>query len=359
MAILFNETEIKNIKILPGMFGGPDYPEFNYPVSHKENYIANMNGKGHWVPTANDVIWFCPTVFPDNQAKGNVHELLEVPKSELGGLDMFGVEWEYVSEVGGSTVRPGSSILEDANDWEKVLKFPDINAWDWEGCAARNKAYLADSGRLVNTVICTGWFERLVSFMDFAEAAVAMIDDDQREAVIALFNRLTDLHIKIVEKFLTHFPGLIHGFTMHDDWGAQRSPFFSRQVVEEMLVPTHKRMVDYLHNKGLYADFHCCGAIDMLLPCIDEIGYDRIEVMPLVNRDKFYQTYGQKMMLTYTPDEVSENATEEEYRQAARTFVDKYFNKGTKCIMETYYRPMPVAFLKELYTYSRKKSNSF
>jgi hypothetical protein len=359
MNLPFSEKEVENIRIMPGMFGGPDYPEFDYPVSHKENYVANMEGRGYWVPTANDVIWFCPTVFPDNAAKGNVHETLKVSKDQLGGKDMFGIDWEYVPHVGGSTVRPGAPLLKNVNDWKKTIKFPDINTWDWEGCAKRNTDYLAGSGRLVNTVICTGWFERLISFMDFSEAAVAMIDDEQRDALGELFESLTDLYIKIVDKFLEYFPGLIHGITMHDDWAAQRAPFFSPGVVEEVLFAPHKRMAEYIRQKGLYADFHCCGAIDMLLPNIAKIGYDRIEVMPLVNRENFYANYGSSMMLTYTPDAPPENATEEDYKRAARNFVDKFFNKGTKCILETYYQPMPVEFLKELYVYSRKKSSSF
>ena len=359
MGIPFDEKEVENIKILPGMFGGPDYPEFDYPVSHKENYVANMNGHGYWVPTANDVIWFCPAVFPDNAAKGNVHEVLKVPKESLGGKDMFGIDWEYDPLIGGSTVRPGNPTLKNANEWKEIIKFPDVDGWKWEACAARNSGYLANSGRLVNLIICTGWFERLISFMDFAQAAVAIIDEGQRAAVTALFEKLTDLHIQILDKYLEHFPGLIHAVTMHDDWGSQTTPFFGRGLVEEVLVAPHKRMADYIHSKGLYADFHCCGAIDRLIPCIEEIGYDRIEVMPLVNRDDFYRKYGGSIMLTYSPDEMPEEAAEGDYKKAARAFVDKYFNKGNKCILETYYRPMPIAFLKELYICSRKKSNTF
>jgi hypothetical protein len=359
MKIPFTKKEIEQIKIMPGMFGGPDFPEFAYPISHKENYAANMKGEGCWVPTSNDVIWFCPTVMPDNPAKGNVHEVLKVPKEKLGGRDMFGIEWEYVPLVGGSTVRPGKPLLQDANDWEGIVRFPDVDSWDWAGCAERNRAYLGSEGRLVNTVICTGWFERLISFMDFAEASVAMIDEDQKEAVKALFERLTDLYIAIVDRYLVWFPGLIHGITMHDDWGAQRAPFFSETVVKDLLLGPHKRMADYIHSRGLYADFHCCGAIDMLLPTIAEIGYDRLEVMPLVDRDNFYTNYGDRMMLTYTPDPVPDDASPEERKKAARRFVDKYFNRGKLCILETYYRPMPFEFLEEMYIYSRRKSESF
>lgn len=358
MGIPFDEKEVENITIMPGAFGGPDYPEFDYPISHRENYDANMAGEGCWVPTSNDVIWFCPSAYPDNPAKGNVHEAVPYT-GERGGADMFGIEWEYESEAGGSTVRPGKPALNDANDWKEVIVFPDIDSWDWEGCAAINTDYLANGDRSVNVVICTGWFERLISFMDFQYAAVAMIDEDQRDAVEELFDRLSDLYIEIIDKFLEVFPGLIHGFTMHDDWGAQRAPFFGPGTVEDLLVKPQKKVVDYLHERGLYAEMHCCGAIDPLLPCIEEIGYERLECMPLIDRDAFYENYGDKIMLTYTPDPLPENPTEEDIRQAARTFADKYFNKGKKCLLETYYEQMPTEFLKELYVYSRKKSENF
>jgi hypothetical protein len=29
---------------------------------------------------------------------------------------MFGIEWEYVPQVGGSMVRPGKPFVEDANE---------------------------------------------------------------------------------------------------------------------------------------------------------------------------------------------------------------------------------------------------
>lgn len=359
MRIPFTNQEIENPKMMPGMFGSPPYPEFNYPVSHKENFIANMNGKGHWIPSSNDIIWFCPAAYPDNPAKGNVHEAVPFPKDQLGGTDMFGIEWEYVPAIGGSTVRPGKPVLDDVNRWREVIKFPDVNSWDWDGMAAVNMDYLSKGDRIVNTVICTGWFERLISFMDFAEAAMAMIDEDQRDAVNALFDRLSDLYIEIIDRFLETFPGLIHAFTLHDDWAGQVSPFFSPTVIREVLTKPIKRVVDHLHGKGLYADMHCCGAIDMLLPCIEEIGFDRLEVMPLLDREAFYENYGHRMMLSYTPDALPENYTREDCEKAARAFVDQFFNKGKTCMLETYYRGMPAEFLTELYSYARKKSLSF
>jgi hypothetical protein len=359
MGIPFSSKEIENITIMPGMFGGPDYPAFDYPASHRENYDANMRGAGHWVPTSNDIIWFCPEVFPDNPAKGNVHEAVKFPRDRLGGRDMFGIEWTYQADIGGSTVRPGTPLLADANDWRRVIVFPDIDRWKWAESVERNTAYLRDSGSSVNTVICTGWFERLISFMDFGPAAKAMIDRKQKEALGGLFDSLTDLYIEIVDKYLDSFPGLIHGITVHDDWGHQNGLTLGARTIREVLYGPIKRIVDHIHGKGLYADMHNCGKIDKLIPILVDIGFDRLENQPLVDRDDFYKNYGAVMNMSYTPDPLPEDATEDDYRKAAREFVDKYFNKGTKVLLETYYQPMPMAYLKELYICSREKSNTF
>jgi hypothetical protein len=356
MGIAFNEREITDIKTLPGMYGAPDYPEFNFPVSHRENYLANMRGEGYWLPTSFDVTWFCPSLDPNNVAKGNVLEAQRYPKDRLGGVDMFGVEWVYEADIGGSTVMPGNPILADANDWREIIQWPDISEWDWQGGLAANRDWLNAEDRYVNVVIATGWFERLISWMDFENAAIALIDPDQKAAVKEIFEALTDLYIKMVDAFLEHFPNMIDGFTMHDDWGSQGAPFFSEATVREMMMPSAKRMVEYIHSKGLLAEVHSCGRILALAPVLVELGYDRWEAQPLVDKDEFYRLYGDKLMLTYTADALPKDATEDEARAAARGFVDKYFNKGTRCLLETYYESMPWAFMHELYVASRKKS---
>ena len=54
---------------------------------------------------------------------------------------MFGVNWIFDEAANGSMVVPGSPILEDANDWKEVIKFPDVDSWDWEGSAKKNGCF--------------------------------------------------------------------------------------------------------------------------------------------------------------------------------------------------------------------------
>ena len=78
--------------------------------------------------------------------------------------------------------------------------------------------------------------------MGFEDAAVAIIDEDQQDALKELFDKLSDLYVKLVDKFVEYYN--VDGFLIHDDWGTQRAPFFSVDVGREMLVPYMKKVTD-------------------------------------------------------------------------------------------------------------------
>ena len=103
--------------------------------------------------------------------------------------------------------------------------------------------------------------------MDFEEAAVAMIDEDQQEAVKDLFDKLADLYIELIKKFQSVFgKEQIAAVCLHDDWGHQRGIFFSADTIREMVVPYMKKVVDFIHAEGMIAECHSCGKVDPLLP---------------------------------------------------------------------------------------------
>ena len=354
--IPFSEKELEGITYEENPFSGPDTPLFNYPVTRKENFLACLRGEGYWVPTTNDIQLFHTKIVPCHQARGAIEDADPLPPENLGGKDMFGIEWAFDPVTFGSIVRPGNPVLKDANDWKEIIQFPDIDSWDWEASAKENAEFL-DTDKLVSVYFFSGYFERLVSFMDFEGALIALIDEDQKVAVKELFKALTDLYIKMVNKYCEYFPGKIDNIMLHDDWGSSHAPFFSPDTIKEMLMYEPMRLVNYIKSKGIAASGHCCGNITSVLQYHVEIGYQMLEVQDLVDKDLFYENYADKVMLTYSPDPLPENPTAEQSREAARRFVDTYFNKGKKIVVEGYYTPLTTEFLEELYICSRKKSD--
>lgn len=177
-------------------------PEFSTPVGVKENMRRFASGEVPvWMPYGQYQV-FGPEILPDNVARGRVFE--ENATSRKGGVDLFGVNWVYDYSARGSMVRPGNPMLADVNDWKAVIPFPDVDAWDWEGSAKRNARFLQTDLPIQMTQF-SGLFERLISFMDFENAALALIDEEQEAAMDDLFSALTDVYIQIVDKCVEHF----------------------------------------------------------------------------------------------------------------------------------------------------------
>lgn len=352
--IPFSEDELKVVKMEPTRAG--DRPVYNYPVSRKEAYYsAVLNKEPLWFITGNECVTFCPSVIPDHVARAFVFEA--EPKEKSGGIDMFGVEWEYVPVAGGSMVKGGNPLLEDANDWKEVIKFPDIESWDWEGSKELNKNFLSSDKFNKITLLNGCWFERLISFMDFAGAAMAMIDEDQEDALKELMHATTDLYIKIIDKCFATYENL-DGVSIHDDWGSQQSPFFSEEAARNIILPEMKRLVSHIHDMGKVIELHSCGHNESRCHIFVEAGFDAWAPMSMNNCTELFDKYGDKICISLSdykcPVDLT-TLTEEEQRQAARDFVDRYVVPGKPVAMGMATSWMTPAYREALYKASRIK----
>ena len=350
----FDPKELEVVRETPATAMMPSVKIYNYPVSPKEGVKATMSRKPIWQTMGIDSRMFIPRLFPDNTARAFAFESQPFDvTTEGGGKDMFGIEWEYIAQVNGSMVRPGKPFLSDANEWYEKLVWPDIDAWDWKGSAEKNNDTYLATDSYNSCWLMNGWFERLISFMDFEGAIMALIDEDQKDAVKDLFNKLSDLYIDIIGKHFDYFPG-IDGFLIHDDWGSQKETFFSPAVAEEMIVPYMKKVTDYIHSRNKFAELHSCGQILKQVPNMIAAGWDAWAGQPMNDTHKIYELYGDKILIGVIPDNFDPDTTsEEEQRAIARSYADK-FCRPDKPSYFNGYRNITPAFREELYIRSRE-----
>jgi hypothetical protein len=373
------KKELEVVGNYPSMFGGfPGNPKYNTPVTPLENIrlalkrdaSGALKGEQIWEPQGGDVFTFCTGNYPDVIARGFTIESKMINNdTEAGGPDMFGIEWEWVQAVQGSMVRPGSEPFHDDPDafleWEKYLgkeingtKFiwPNIDDWDWEAAAERNKSVLEDKSRSIMPWVFTGFFERLISLMNFQNAAVAMIDEDMQEAIHRLFDKLCGLYDQMFEKFNKYFGATMVYF--HDDWGSQQKSFLKPETYDEMIVPYLKRVCESLHKRGMYINFHSCGKIEPLVPLMIKANVDiwsgqpmndRLQVLK-DNHGKIYVEFGPEatgMMVQMSPEEQEKNVND--WLAIYGDYIDSIF-------VNTSFGGTPVTY-KVIYEYSRKKFN--
>ena len=327
---------------------------FDFPVSEREAYKSLiLDKKPVWAPYGVETGFFCPSIIPDNIARAFVFEGERWPQPYTKAPDMFGINWVFVPTAGGSMEDP----LEDVNDWKEVLKFPDPESWDWKGSAEKNKAYL-DNGKANIFWFLNGMgFERLISFMGFENAAMALLDEDQEDALHELLHALTDLHIKMVDLACDAYGDGVSGFCLHDDWGSQKSPFFSTAAGKEFFVPEWKRFTDHIHSKGKIADLHSCGHIEAQIENIVAGGWDSWTPMPMNDTHELYEKYGDKIVIGIVADKWDPTASEEEQYEAGKKFAEKFFQPG-KVGAYSMYTGIPItdAYARGMYETSRKLS---
>ena len=323
----FSEEELKVIgeHVGPTSFGrfSMKNPMYNTPITPKENVaLCVKREKPLWFPSGRDFCNLESRTNIDHVARAEVIDMGPPYKDEeKGGKDLFGITWVYVPTVGGSMVQPGNPTLLDANDWPEVIKFPDIDALDWDECKRLNSC-LNESTRSFHVTFQNGIFERLISFMDFEGAAMALIDEEQQDAVHALFNKLCDMYIAMIDHYLEFLK--LDGVVFHDDWGSQRAPFFSLDVCMEMVAPYIKRVADHCHAKGLWFQQHCCGKNELLVPAMIYAGVDMWQPQRMNDVEMLREKYGDKIMFSIAPPEVPKDAGEDLIDKLAREFVDKF-----------------------------------
>lgn len=311
-----SELEIRGkYTVVDTNYGYPDFGvnKLSNPVTPKENLKLFLERKDfYWVPNFyNDVNIIYPDIIPDCFAT----------KME-GGFDSFGVEWTPTHPELGlpAFVEPGKPTLTDIADWKEVLSFPDVDSWDWEGSGKKFKEGLCQD-RINVGILQSGFFERLIALMDFQYAAMALLEDP--DSVKEFFDKIADYNIDVMEHFVKYHD--IEMILIHDDWGAQRSPFFSHDTLQDVIIPYYKRMADRAHELGLYVMTHCCGCSETFVPEMIEAGSDIWQLQLNANPDiiKTMEKYKDKIFFEIT-EAIESSLDLESFKIAATEMYEKY-----------------------------------
>ena len=350
----FDNSEMEIKRVITDFFG-QETRIYTAPCNMQEAVRALLRKEPYWLMNGMYQSMFSPMLNPDTVARAQVFETQKLEEKDYGGKDMFGIEWEYVPAAWGSMVRPGNPFAKDANELMEKLVWPDPDDWDWEGSAKANADFF-QPGECYVMWFMNGWYERLISMLEFENAVYALYDEDQKDAVHAFFDKLSDLYIKIFDRYITYFPR-VDGYCIHDDWGSQKETFFSPALAEEMIVPYMRRVTDYIHSRGKFCELHSCGMNMKQVPNFIKAGWDIWQGQAMNDTTELYEKYGDQIILGVFPEPFDVNAEEEVHRAAARSFVDRFMQPGKPCILNFNDRSRwTIPFMEELYRYSRQRA---
>ena len=314
--------------------------KFNPPITPKENFeLFRKRELPVWcVNFGLDVQTIQPNIMPDAVARNS------------GGIDWFGIEWEYEPKSNAAMVKPGTRRLSDIENWREEIIWPDLDAMDWQKDYDEIYKDILSPERSVNFVIVNGLFERTADLTSFADVLMYLLTDP--ENLGEFFKELRDWHLKLIKIAKDVYGADI--ITFHDDMGSQRSSFMSPETFRDVMLPHYKYINEKCHEMGLVTNFHSCGSVGNLLPLYIEAGWDIWEgQMSSNNMDELAPKYVDEIafenFVSSKPDDTDEDIKAE---------IDKRLNiwgkNGRYCI--SYMSPDPERTHKwQQYIYSASR----
>lgn len=279
------------------------------PISERENFLRVLNHeKPVWMGNQYRTTQF-------GMCKANQ----DMPRSMNSATDdWFGCQYIYSETYG--TPTPEGVMFDDIADWEKYVKWPDMDAYVWEATPNFQKK----PDKVLATPYGNGIFERMHMFMGFENALVALLDDP--EACKSFFSAMADYKIEIFNRMadIYDFDYVIY----NDDWGTAKSGFFSVDTMEDLLLEPTKRIFDAIHARGVKVEFHNCGKIEQFIPDImSELKPDMLEIQVINDIRAIMDKYGNQVTCEYAPNPFilyDHDLEYDELRKYAREIVDGF-----------------------------------
>lgn len=224
----------------------------------------------------------------------------ERPAGGKGGTDWFGVKWSYIE--GDLAPVPDSStppICDDITEWKTQIRFPDMDAWDWEKAAeVDGVANLDREHKMIYTSSLNGFFERMHTLLGFEDALCSLLMEP--EATEEFLDAMLEFKCKQLTKIHQYYNPDVMNF--HDDYGTQRGMFFSPALWRSMFAPRLKQVVDHCHSLGMIFELHSCGKIDDIVPDIAACGVDCLQCMDIVDVARWKKELDGQMSFGVSPN---------------------------------------------------------
>ncbi len=111
---------------------------------------------------------------------------------------------------------------------------------------------------------------------------VALMNPDMFKAVI---DRITDFYLKAGEVFYESVKGLLDVVVIGNDFGSQETMLVSPQLLEDLVFPGTRKLIEQAKSCGLTVMYHSCGSVYPIIGELFDMGADIIHPIQALARD--------------------------------------------------------------------------
>lgn len=285
-------------------------------LTARENWLKAISfEKPEWVPNfVTDANVYKPPFWDDLDEEGR---------------DFCNVRWIF--DDYGHMPDFSQPAMSDISDWRNIIKWPDIDNWDWEKIAHDFKnGENYDPSKLTACIANTaGIFLIPINMMGWEDGLCAIYEDPEEHEAIT--EAITEFLCRLIGYMCEYIqPDLI---MTGDDFAAAEGPFISKETFNAIYRERLTRIAEACHAGNAKAEFHCCGRCDYIVKAVADCHYDIIQ-LPVPNNDLIADLSDLKGQLAMTggwarhSEAGMPGASEECVRESVRYAIDTFGKDG-------------------------------
>ena len=178
--------------------------------------------------------------------------------------DCFLKTRESLGEVG---------IFSECDDIAEVEKFewPNPDYLDFSATLQRCQFAYEQGFAIIGGMWCP-FFHIVSDFFGMENYFMKMYTD--KEIVHSVTSHVVDFLVETNRRFFAHAAQYLEAGFFGNDFGTQRDLMISPELFDEFLLPYLKRIIATITDAGLKTAFHCCGAVDRIIPRLIDSGVE-------------------------------------------------------------------------------------
>ena len=185
---------------------------------------------------------------------------------EFDAAHIFGGPGPFKKEVMDRLAAENDEVTPDLLVEEDFLTDPD-NLDDYRNLV-ESMAFHKEKGRFCY-VQTPGFFENFNGAFGIENHLMYLMLDE--EEIAQLYARQAEWTIRFAGHCIDLGADMIH---ISDDWGAQNNMMFSPELWWKLVYPNMKKVVDYVHSRGVFVSLHSDGCVMNVADGIAGLGID-------------------------------------------------------------------------------------
>jgi len=187
--------------------------------------------------------------------------------------DSRGVLAQVHKSESGHTPHWLETPIKEPADWWKYKERLTFNEDRIDKSIFDRAKLMRERGRFVCPFIAESYEQ---AWPVFGQVQIFMAMIEEPEIVKDSMDTWADLTIQCLDYCIN--AGLdIDGVWAYGDMGYKNGTLFSPEVYRNLIMPAHKKMVNYIHDIGKKVILHSCGQIKSFIPMLIEVGFDALQ----------------------------------------------------------------------------------